>query len=475
MSQNNLFTKPLNAVTAGLDLFAQDLEKAGVPVTQLDFKPPAHSDYALNLALKRVSTHRERIDAANRQALEKILNAQPVWTDVGLAIDMIPGFTEKTITHAGPPVTWETMCGPVRGAVMGAIIYEGFAKTAEDAAALAASGEFTFVPCHHLNAVAPMTGVFSAHMPVLVVENKENGNKAYTMFNTEGKGRPFSFGAYGEDTQEMLRYLRDTVAPAMKKAVDSAGGIDLKAITAQALHMGDDCHNRLIAATGQLWKTLMVHLARSGVEHKVIEQLALTIYYNNWFFLNHSMAACKATMDAARDIPYSTIVTAMARNGTEVGIQVSGLPGQWFTAPAPHVKGVYFPGFTAEDANPDLGDSAITETCGIGAFAMAAALPMTQLVGGTVQEAINITREMGTITAGRSKSYTIPLLNFQGTPTGIDVLKVAETGTIPYINTGIANKQAGLGIIGAGIVRMPFEVFGKALLALDEAFNKENE
>lgn len=470
MSRKNIFEEQLNVVSAGLDLFSKDLEKAGIPVSLLDWKPPAHSDPQLNEALKRVSRNRGLIDQANQQALQKILDAQPVWTDVGLAINMIPGFTEKTITHAGPPVTWENMCGPMRGAVMGAIIYEGHAKTAEEAAQLAADGVFDFVPCHHLNAVAPMTGVFSANMPVMVVENKEHGNKAYTMFNTEGKGRPFSFGAYGEDTQEMLRYLRDTVAPAMKAALDSSGGIDLKAITAQALHMGDDCHNRLIAATGQLWKTLMVHLAKAKVDHEVIEQLATTMYYNNWFFLNHSMAACKATMDAARDIPHSTVVTAMARNGTEVGIQVSGLPGQWFTTKAPFVKGVYFPGFSAEDANPDLGDSAITETCGIGAFAMAAALSMTQLVGGTVQEAIDITKEMGTITVGESKAYTIPLLNFQGSPTGIDVLKVVETGTIPYINTGIANKEAGVGIIGAGIVRMPFEVFANALLALDQAF-----
>jgi hypothetical protein len=467
MNGNNLLNAPLNVVAAGLDIFSNDLEKENVPVIQLDWRPPAHSSKKLNEALKRIIPRRAEIDLANRQAVEKILNAQPVWTDVGLAIDVIPGFTKRTITHAGPPVKWEKMCGPMRGSVMGAIIYEGYAKNGEEAAELAASGAFDFVPCHHLHSVAPMTGVFSANMPVIVVENKENGNKAYSIFNTEGKGRPFSFGAYGEDTQEMLAYLRDIVAPALKAAVHSAGGIDLKAITAQALHMGDDCHNRLIAATGQLWKTLVVHLAKCRVEHKVLEQLAATMYYNNWFFLNFSMAACKATMDAAQGIPMSTIVTAMARNGTEVGIQVSGLPGQWFTTKAPYIKGVYYPGYTSEDANPDIGDSSITETCGIGAFAMAAALSMTQLVGGTVQDAINITKLMGTITAARSKAYTIPLLNFQGTPTGIDILKVVETGTIPYINTGIANKKAGIGIIGAGIVRMPFEVFEEAMLAMD--------
>jgi hypothetical protein len=318
-----------------------------------------------------------------------------------------------------------------------------------------------------MGAVGPMTGVFTANMPVMVVENKENGNLAFAPFNTEGKGKPFSFGAYGEDTQEMLRYIRDTVAPTMKAAVHSAGGIDLKSITAKALHMGDDCHNRLVAATGLLWKTLIIELAKTRVPYEVLIPLSYTMYYNDWFYLNQSMAACKATMDAARDIPYSTMVTAMARNGTEVGIQVSGLGNQWFTAKAPQVIGKYFPSFTAEDANPDLGDSAITETSGIGAFAMAAALPMTQLVGGTVEDAINFTKAMKRITLAESKMYTIPILNFTGTPTGIDVLKVLETGIIPVINTGIASKNAGTGIIGAGIVNMPMEVFEKALMAME--------
>jgi hypothetical protein len=358
----------------------------------------------------------------------------------------------------------------MKGSVIGALIYEGRAKTAEEAEKVAASGEFEFTPCHHLNAVGPMTGVYSANMPVIVIENKENGNLAYSNFNTEGKGRPFSFGAYGEDTQERLQFIKNVMAPTLGNAVRASGGIDLKAITAQALHMGDDCHNRLIGATGQLWKQLVPHLGQLNVPHGIITGLAYTFMHNNWFFLNYSMAACKSAMDAARGVPNSTLVTVMARNGTEVGIQISGMDGQWFTAKAPMVKGKYFPGRTADDANPDLGDSAITETAGIGAFAMAAALGMTQLVGGSVDEAIGISKAMKKITVTQNPSYTIPLFNFEGTPTGIDVLKVIETGILPFINTGIAHKNAGEGIIGAGIVNMPMEVFEKALEAALSAF-----
>jgi hypothetical protein len=460
---NTILTKPLSIINQGLDIFTT----SAAPFLQLDWQPPGKGNSDIVKKWNALATKRHLIDEANKKAVQKVLDAQPVWVDVGLAGEVIPGFKPNTIVHAGPPVTWEAMCGPMKGSVMGALIYEGRAKTAEEAALIAASGEFEFTPCHHLNAVGPMTGVYSANMPVIIIENKENGNRAYSNFNTEGKGRPFSFGAYGEDTQERLRFIRDVMAPALGKAVRAAGGIDLKAITALALHMGDDCHNRLIAATGQLWKQLVPHLSQLETPAGILTGLAYTFLHNNWFFLNYSMAACKAALDAARGVLGSTLVTAMARNGTEVGIQISGLDGKWFTAPAPMVRGKYFPGRTAEDANPDMGDSAITETAGIGAFAMAAALGMTQLVGGSVSEAIAITHSMQNITVAKNPAYTIPLLDFAGTPTGIDILKVIETGILPFINTGIAHKNAGEGIIGAGIVNMPMEVFEKAFLAFD--------
>ena len=460
---SSLISQKPKIINEGLEIFANELRQVGADVIQLDWKPPGGGNMKINQKLKELLLHKDLIDAANEKAIQKVLDAQPVWVDVGLAIDMIPGFTENTFCHAGPPVTWENMCGPMQGSVIGALIYEGRAVSEADARKIAPA--MNFVPCHQLSAVGPMTGVFSANMPVIVIQNKENGNFAYSPFNSEGKGKPFSFGAYGEDTQETLRFLRDVMMPTLKKAINMAeGGIDLKTIIAQALHMGDDCHNRLIAATGQLWKSLVPELAKSGVAHDVLEQLAASIYHNNWYFLNFSMAACKATMDAARGIPNSTLVTVMARNGTEVGIQMSSTGDRWFKMKAPMVRGKYFPGYTDADANPDLGDSAITETAGIGAFAMAAALPMTQLIGGTVEDAMRFSREMRKITCAESRNFTIPTLEFAGTPTGIDVLKVINTGIEPIINTGIAHREAGHGIIGAGLVNMPMEVFTEALL-----------
>ena len=466
--ENNILRDPIQVLNMGLETFSSDLTSLKVPVVQIDWKPEPMSTRDSREILMNIYKNMDEIRAANEKAMDRVLSAQPTWVDVGLAKDVIPGFTEKTITHAGPPISWEKMCGPMQGAVIGAIIYEKSAENEEEARKVAASGEFRFAPCHHFNAVGPMSGIISAHMPVIVVEDKLTGARAYSTFNNEGRGRPLSFGAFGQDTQDMLLFIRNVMGPALGKVVREAGGVNLKSIIAKAIQMGDDCHNRLVGATSLFWRELVPHFNKAGVDSGTVQELGELIRDNDWFFLNFSMAASKVTMDSARNIPMSTLVTAMARNGVEVGIQISGMNDEWFTVKAPKVKGIYFPGFSEEDANPDLGDSAITETSGIGAFAMAAALPMTQLVGGSIQDAIQITEKMGKITLGESKAYTIPILQFTGTPTGIDMLKVIETGISPIINTGIAHKKAGIGAVGAGIVEFPMEGFYQALKSFNQ-------
>lgn len=464
---SRLFESPLRVINVGLDVFYDDFQSQGTPVMNVDWTPPPQGKGNFLHDLQYLHSHMEKIEEANKKAIEHVLSADPVWVDVQLAKDAIPGFTENTISHAGPPISWENMCGPMKGAIIATIMYEGKATNVEEAKKVAASGEFRFVPNHELQAVGPMTGIISANMPVIVVENKADGNVAYSSLPNDG----VSFGDYGEDTLEMLHFIKEVMGPLLGATIRKAGGINLKNIIAKAIHMGDECHNRLVAATSLLWRELAPFLNEGEVNNKEIAEVANLLTANDWFFLNYSMAVCKATMDAARNIPNSTLVTAMARNGVEVGLQVSGLGNQWFTAKSPHVKGIYLPGFTKEDANPDLGDSAITETAGIGAFAIAAALPMTQLVGGTIYDAIGITKTMGEITIAESKAFTIPLLEYLGTPTGIDVLKVVETGIQPKIDTGIAHKEAGHGMVGAGIAEFPMEAFIKSIPELRKSID----
>ena len=454
---------PLRVINLGVEDFADSLGKQGSDVISVDWTPPAGGDPNLAALLDRL----KGCDSPNDRAVESLVSARPVWEDVAAAREAIPGMDEDTILHAGPPVTWERMCGPMRGAVIGALIYEKRARTPAGAERLARSGKIRFDPCHHHGAVGPMAGVISPSMPVFILRNAHAGNRSFATLN-EGLGKVLRYGANDREVITRLRWMERELAPAMKAAVEDAGGVDLKSIMAKALHMGDECHNRNVAATATLIRTLAPHLAKGVKRRAALERVYRFIAGNDHFFLNLGMPACKASADAAHGVRGSSIVTAMARNGTEFGIRVSGLGDRWFTAPAGYVEGLYFPGFGPEDANPDIGDSTITETAGVGGFAMGAAPAIVQFVGGTVDRAIAMTREMLEITWAQNPALTLPCLNFAGTPTGIDIRKVVETRITPAINTGIAHRLPGVGQVGAGLLRAPMAPFEAAVRALAE-------
>ncbi|MGI9952363.1 DUF1116 domain-containing protein [Moorellaceae bacterium AZ2] len=413
-----------------------------------------------------------KIASANQEALIRITSARPVVVDMLPARKVIPGMSSNTILHAGPPIEWDRMCGPMRGAVIGALLYEGMASSPDEAEKLAVSGEIEFAPCHSRNAVGPMAGIISPSMPVWVVVNETFGNLAFSTMN-EGWGRTLRFGAYDDKVIERLKWMEYRLAPAMKYLIERLQGIDLKSIIAQALQMGDECHNRDIAATNLFFKKAAPVLVDSDLDSSMVREVISFLGNHEHFFLNLAMAACKATLDAAENIPYCSVVTAIARNGVEVGIRVSGLGDRWFTEEATIPQGLYFPGYSESDANPDIGDSAITETAGIGAFVMGTAPAIVQFVGGTPEDAVRLTREMYEITVGTNDSYRLPNMSFIGAPTAIDVRKVVETGILPIINTGIAHKEPGHGLVGAGIVRVPRGAFEKALRALAEKYAPE--
>lgn len=416
----------------------------------------------------------EKISNANREALERILSAQPTLIRVGKAGDEIPGMAKKTILHSGPPVSWERMSGPQKGAVIGGLIYEKLAANEEEARVLAASSEITFDSCHHHNTVGPMAGIVTYSMPVWVVENKTYGNYAFCTFN-EGLGKVLRMGAFSEEVINRLNWMEKVLAPVIKEALEITGEINLKTLIAQVLQMGDEGHNRNKSGTSLLIRQLAPSIVRTKFSDDEKVEVLNFLNSNDHTFLNISMPACKCTMDPAGGIKYSTIVYVMARNGTDFGIKVSGLGDRWFTAPAEIVSGLYFPGFTEEDANPDIGDSCITETTGIGGFAMACAIPIVQFVGGAPQDAINYSRQMYEITEGENNVYKIPVLDFRGTATGIDIQKVIETGIRPIINTGIAHKNPGVGQVGAGLVSPPMKCFEDALEAFVEILEEEGD
>jgi hypothetical protein len=411
------------------------------------------------------------IDQANTTAVNRLMEARPILKAVATARDVIPGMKDDLFLHAGPPIEWARMSGPLRGAIIGAMLFEGIAKSDAEATSMVERGEVEFDSCHHHGAVGPMAGVTSASMKVYVVENVEHGNKSFSNLN-EGYGKVLRYGAYSEEVLKKLHWMNDVLGSALSDALASSNGIDLRALIAEALHMGDEGHNRNKAGSLIYLKLISPLIAKTMKDSAAMSDVLQFIGDNALSVLNPVMAACKAMADAAHGVEGSTIVTTMARNGTDFGIRVSGLgEKQWFTAPAEIPVGLFFSGFSQDDANPDIGDSAITETAGIGGFAMATAPAIVTFVGGTPKDAMNATLEMYEITFAESKYFTMPSLDFRGTPTGIDIRKVVELGITPRINTGIAHKNAGVGQVGAGLVRPPLRIFEDALVAFAEKYN----
>ncbi len=408
------------------------------------------------------------IEDANAEAVQRMFAADPVLVDVAPARDAIRGLEERMILHAGPPIEWERMCGPLKGAVAGAIVFEGWADDLEAASELAASGGVAFHPNHHFDAVGPMTGLTTVSQPVLVVENRAHGNRAYCTIN-EGLGKVMRFGGNDAEVLGRLAWLRDVLGPALGRALRETGGVGLKSIVARGLSMGDEMHQRNVACSGLFLREIAPALARTADDTASLAEALAFIGANDQFFLNLGMALGKATTDPARGIRGSTVVTAMCRNGTEFGIRVSGLYDRWFTARVEMPEGLYFPGFSEADANPDIGDSTILETIGLGGFAMAASPAVAGFVGaGSPSGAAAFTRDMAEITVAQNPEWTIPALDYFGVPTGIDVRLVVETGLAPTINTGIAHREPGIGQVGAGVVRAPMACFSQAVVAIAE-------
>jgi hypothetical protein len=460
----SLLGKPLAAASVGVDLFADALGGQGVDVARVDWQPPVEG---AEHALARLARHDARIAAANDLAVERMNEAKPLVAGVGVARDLL-GLEPGTFLHAGPPIEWSAMAGPLRGAIAGAAVYEGLADSPEDAARRAHDGEFTFEPCHQRSAVGPMAGVVSPSMPVWIVENETRGNRAYCTFN-EGLGRVLRYGAFDAEVIDRLRWIERVLAPVMAAAlVKLDAPLDIRALTAQALQMGDEGHNRNRAGTSLLLRELLPAFLTLEHPSDEVVSVARFISGNDHFFLNLTMPAGKAAADAAAGIEASSVVTAMARNGTEFGIRTSGTGDRWFTGPSGVIDGLYLTGFGPEDANRDIGDSTITETVGIGGFAMAAAPAIVAFVGGSAEDALAATRSMYEISWSESRNYQIPALGFRGTPLGIDCREVAHTGVLPFVNTGIAHREAGVGQIGAGVVEPPVEAFVQAACALAE-------
>ena len=460
-----LLSRDVTVAAVGVSLFADALRTQAVRVTEAAWQPPVAGTAA---SLGRVLADPRR-ESANAEALRRMVAAGADLVDVRPASEAL-GLERGTFLHAGPPITFDRASGPLRGALVGAMLFDGLADSAEEAEAKLEKGDgITLEPCHHRDAVGPMAGVISPSMWLYELRDEVHDNTSWCSLN-EGLGKVLRYGAYGPEVIDRLRWMNTVLGPILQQAVrarvDREGGIDVKAIIAQMLQMGDEGHNRNRAGSLMLLRELLPTMITADASSTDIAEAVRFSGANEHFFLNLGMPACKLSTLAAHGIPGSSVVTTMARNGTDFGIRVSGTGDAWFTGPANTPEGLYLGSYGPDDANPDIGDSAITETAGIGGFAMAAAPAIVRFVGGDVPFALRATQTMYEITVGEHTAYQVPILEFRGTPTGIDVVAVARTGILPQINTGMAGRVAGTGQVGAGLVTPPEQCFTQALAAL---------
>jgi hypothetical protein len=464
-----LFQSDLRVISAGVGGFAEALRRQSVPVIDLAWQPPAEGNLELVAILSAIASDpglSQRIDAANQETLRRIVESHPQIVDVAPAREAL-GLPSHTVLHSGPPIEWQRMCGPQRRAVLGAIQFEGWAGSGAEADALVASGKVRLGPNHAYGAVGPMTGVISPSMPVLVARNETFGNLGFSTFN-EGRGNTLWFGVVDEGALDRLRWIRDTLGPAMKAAIQRHGPLNVFDIVAQGLQMGDECHARSAACTALLVKRLMPSMLDAGVAPRAVAEIIRYADGNNHCFLNFTMAGVKVVMDAAHGVPDSTVVTAMARNGVDFMLRVGGLGNRWVVAPVvPMDEAVYYTGYSVKDAAGDIGDSAIIETCGLGGMAIAGAPTVAPFVGGTLAHQIAAVETLATIALGRHPKFSLPPMDGQNTPVGVDVRRVVETRVVPFITTGVLHESSPTaGQIGTGVARAPIGIFDQALIAL---------
>ena len=406
-----------------------------------------------------------RIEEANAEAFQRLTAADPVVVDVARAGDVLPGYESNLILTSGAPMPWSSYHGGQREALIGGAQFEGLASSREDAIAKLDAGAIQVGSCHDYAAVGSLAGIYTASMPVFVVENRTTGNRGFCNFYEGKEPRRLNYGCYDEGVHQRLLHVNQVLAPVIGEAIRRRGGVPLKPLMAKALRMGDELHSRNAAASLLFTRELlpaMMEMASQG--HPEVVDTALHIADNDYFFLRLSMAAAKATADAASGIPNSTVVTAMAFSCTGFSIRVSGTADEWFTGPPPVTQGRLFPGHTDDEITWMGGESPITETIGLGGFAQACAFPLQNYQGGSAQIMMDRNEEMYAITVGENPDYAIPVFDFRGTPTGVDIRKVLQTGILPLMDVGLAGRDGGQ--IGAGIIRAPRECFELAAVAL---------
>ena len=163
-------------------------------------------------------------ERANELAVQRMIDADPVLVDIRPAIDVLPGMTPDTILTSGPPMDWEGYTGGQRSAIIGGALFEGLAEDAEDAERKLGDGSIRVGACHDYGCVGSLAGIYTASMPVFVVENRTNGKLAFCNSFEGASRKRLNYGVYDEDVRESLMFLQEVAAPVLADALRRIDG-----------------------------------------------------------------------------------------------------------------------------------------------------------------------------------------------------------------------------------------------------------
>ena len=468
-SIQNLLRQRLEVINIGISTMADALRDQNVETSQVDWAPPAGGDVKIMRLLEDLEPYRQQIQTANQKAFDTMITAQPVWVDVRAAGEVVPGMKENTVLHAGPPLDFEQMLPSMQGGIIGGILFEGLAKTREEALELIRRGKIDLAP--GLDYKVPSGAVASTtySMPVAVVENKTHNSRGFTALQEGPASDALRWGVYNDAVAKRWKWLKDQLGTALSAALQASGGVDMRTAIARSLQMGDDNHSRELGTNMYIALELAPHLARLDLPREETAAIFEFLRSSERFALHILMASAMSVLSSVEEIEYAAILTAMGGNGVDFGLKISGLGNQWFTSPAPNIEGKYLnPNWTVEDTLPFIGDSCVVEVYGLGGLAAAASPSVAMLMGGSIQKAMDRTTAMWAISVGKNPNYQIPFLGFEGTPTALDMIRILETGIEPQSHAGIALKKGGQA--GAGVAHIPMECFRSAFLAFSKKY-----
>ena len=399
-------------------------------------------------------TVQPELHPADVLAFDRVSVVQPFWKGFDSTSNHC-GLADNVFLHAGPAFkSVDAICQPILNSAAVGAVFEGLATDLDQALAMIKVGEIELRPAQDHGVVTPLAAVVTPHMPLHYVYDGNHGRAVCLTPINGGNGPAIRLGQRSQVAVEHLRWINGPVLDCL--AAGLGEGLELIPFASAGLAAGDDCHGRTIEATRLLVAEIDAR-SKAGIAD---DDVRAFLDQSPSMFLNLWMAASKCLMATANDIAEASLITAMGGNGVEMGVQIAGLPGQWFTAPASPPNGQIGDGLDESRRLGAIGDSAVVEAFGLGAMNIVESPEQMRALGAFAPA--DFENRIAALRVGGHLDFAAA-----SPPIGIMARTVAAYGAGPMVALGIIDREGDLGRIGGGISDPPLAMFTAALAALE--------